>query len=792
MSISLLLESYFEHPFYLIGIPLIFLILLFLFSFKKTRAEDRAHLHKLRRMRILLFITRFLILSLLFIALASPYGYDELFKSGDPRVTILTDNSSSFNLYDRSMSTTIAEALKKVVKVKAHTIGQPYKSPLADDASVYLDKGGSVLLISDGQNNAGASLGDLALTASNLNITINALHLEPVESDYAIEILGPSKITVGVEALFTITVTGTKPTAHGIKVYLDDELIADETTDQDITFYRTFTDGYHTIKAVLNEDDYFLQNNEYYKTIKVVDKPPIAFVSSKESPLLSILEQAYAVAQPSTISNLEEAYALVINDLTIDQLQGSVSTLSDFVSEGNGLVVFGGSQSFDRGNYENSVFESILPVHVGSAEKEEGSSSIVIVIDVSGSTSQAYSSGGLAADVEKALAISILEDIKKDFAVGVVAFDTEHYTVSPLDMLHKKDISLLKNQIASLTPHGGTLIGVGLAQAIELLKSGPGSKNIILISDGNTQQRDQAYAAAAYAAEQHIKIYTIGVGEQTNEIIMKDIATIGEGTYFQASQKNKLKLLFGDPEGETTTDTYGVVIFDENHFITEHLNILASLYGINEAVPRPSGKLLVITDKGDPLIVAGRYGLGRVVVILTDDGSVYAGELLNNINARLLIRALNWAVGDPERKKETFVTIPDTFAGEQATILTKSSGPPSLEGVTFSRVDNDLYSATIPATTTGFVTLLGVTFAVNHEQEYNPIGISPELSNLVSSTGGTFFDPDDIRSMTTEIKRQSKQSLFDKDSYGWIFVLEALFLFLIELYVRKIMQYKHI
>jgi hypothetical protein len=53
---------------------------------------------------------------------------------------------------------------------------------------------------------------------------------------------------------------------------------------------------------------------------------------------------------------------------------------------GTGLVVIGGFDSYDRGGYQGTQLESILPVKVGKPKRELGDNSLIFVIQVSGST----------------------------------------------------------------------------------------------------------------------------------------------------------------------------------------------------------------------------------------------------------------------------------------------------------------------------------------------------------------------------------------------------------------------
>ena len=66
----------------------------------------------------------------------------------------------------------------------------------------------------------------------------------------------------------------------------------------------------------------------------------------------------------------------------------NADTLRNYVGNGGGLVVVGGESSYDKGAYNNSPVEAILPI-ISRAGEFKGGRNIVILIDSSGSTSLA-------------------------------------------------------------------------------------------------------------------------------------------------------------------------------------------------------------------------------------------------------------------------------------------------------------------------------------------------------------------------------------------------------------------
>ncbi|MBI2071350.1 MAG: VWA domain-containing protein, partial [Elusimicrobia bacterium] len=160
----------------------------------------------------------------------------------------------------------------------------------------------------------------------------------------------------------------------------------------------------------------------------------------------------------------------------------------------------------------------------------------------------------------------------------------------------------LEDRIASLKDGGGTLIGIGLIKAISLLDVVTGSKNIILISDGKTQAGGVAEEAAKAASNAGIRIYTVGVGPITNEEFMTRIADITNGIYFRATERSRLKLLFGKPEDQPPAGgQLGLAILNSNHFITENLELNARVYGYNAVAPKTTGRQFPASSFNDSI-----------------------------------------------------------------------------------------------------------------------------------------------------------------------------------------------
>ena len=215
------------------------------------------------------------------------------------------------------------------------------------------------------------------------------------------------------------------------------------------------------------------------------------------------------------------------------------------------LLIFAIARPQSSSNWEESTTEGI---------------DIVLAMDVSGSM--------LALDLKpdrleasKNVAIDFISKRKND-RVGLVIFAGESFTQCPLTTDHNVLINLFKD-VKSGIVDDGTAIGMGLATAVNRLKSSEAvSKVIILLTDGiNNSGMIPPITAAEIAQKFGIRVYTIGVGTEgfapypfqtpfgiqyqdvevkIDEKTLQDIASLTEGKYFRATNNNSLKNIYKD------------------------------------------------------------------------------------------------------------------------------------------------------------------------------------------------------------------------------------------------------
>jgi len=192
---------------------------------------------------------------------------------------------------------------------------------------------------------------------------------------------------------------------------------------------------------------------------------------------------------------------------------------------------------------------------------------IVLSLDISGSMlAEDFKPNRLEA--AKKVAQEFIEGRQTD-RIGLVIFAGESFTQCPLTT----DQNVLKEQLKNVRRGllvEGTAIGMGLATAVERLRSSKTTtKIIILLTDGvNNSGLIDPITALEIAKAYKIRVYTIGVGAmgtalspvpdqfgnmqmrqvpvQIDEPLMKRISRETGGKYFRATDNNSLSKVYRD------------------------------------------------------------------------------------------------------------------------------------------------------------------------------------------------------------------------------------------------------
>jgi len=804
LALEIVLPFKIEHPQYLLAaIPL---IILAIYLLKRKAAKFRSKLDEIqfekqsRSLRRFLILSRTLLIILLLIALSSPFSTKERTITGDYSLTILSEESTSMQLFEEGLAEQVRGRVINSIPAKIEQIAYGNDSSIAEGLLNHMQGDDNIFLVTDGNTNGEKSLDDIILLAKSLNSTISLLEMSPIKDDTSLRLEGEPEILFGTDYTYYIDVQQVgSPRPYTVELYVDGELIYQTSGLGPASFEHTpqklLLDGFHQIEArLVIQNDYFRENNQFFKVVRVYPKPDVLLVTlNEDSKYERLLQNIYTLAIRKSIpADLSQFGAIILDDIPGALLSPDIDKLSSYVSDGNGLLVSGGPNSYDRGGYKDSLLETLLPVVVGVAGKEESEQDInvVLVIDISGSSTFSFAGdkGSSKISIQKAQALDILGQLGDDVRVGAVAFDSNGYYLTT-SLLPKFEQQGLNDSIVNIKadPKAGTVIYEGLDKADLLLREAKGSKNIILISDGIVSRgvSQSTLTKVISLANRGVRIYPVGIGEDTDVEFMKRLAYDGKGVFFQPKETQKLALLFKKDDSSQELAGNELLVLNSNDFITQNLELQGTISGFNQVAPKPTGRPLVITNRIYPVVTTWRFGLGRVVSIATSP-DIWAGSLLSKKNSELLTRSLNWAIGDPSRVKEFDVKTTDTYINKGTDIVVISENPVSKEGMTFAKVGSKAYRARFVPKTAGFQDFFGGKAAVNYPEEYYAIGLNPKLPTLASITGGKTFTLANSSQLIDFVKETSKRRKTDFTYFRWPFIVASLIIFLIEILVRRI------
>ena len=171
-----------------------------------------------------------------------------------------------------------------------------------------------------------------------------------------------------------------------------------------------------------------------------------------------------------------------------------------------------------------------------------------LVCDVSGSMNSTVSSGETKLQAAQAAGHTVISttqswaknDPDHNYGIGIVQFSDNAKTVSVPHI----DYRYLDECMDIIKDGGGTSIYAGIDTGIAQLEAvDANNKVMILMTDGQDYNTSKARKSAEDAAQKGIKIYTIGFGNDVDEVILQDIAEITGGEYRFADTENIMGII---------------------------------------------------------------------------------------------------------------------------------------------------------------------------------------------------------------------------------------------------------
>jgi Ca-activated chloride channel family protein len=504
----------------------------------------------------------------------------------------------------------------------------------------------SIVMLTDGNQTAGDALRAALRSRAPISTIPLATRSEPEVQVSSVKL--PAQVRQGEPFFVEVVVDSNHDDEGVIQVFRGPHQVVSEKRplkkgENRFRFQQTVTSerlAEYSVRVSGLKSDTLIDNNADEGLVFASGKPRVLIVDSDPKlirELAAALEQEDIqvdvrppTGMPETLADIQNYEMLILSNVPATALtQRQMEVARTYVQDlGGGFAMLGGEQSFGLGGYYKSVLEDILPVRSDfEKEKEKPSLAMALVIDKSGSMS------GDKIEMAKSAARSAVELLGNSDHVGVIAFDGDTFTIAEMQSAANKE--QISGEIARIDASGGTTMYPAMEQAYEALKSTPAKiKHMIVLTDGVSSPGDFVGIANQMSSEK-ITCSTVAVGTDCDTDLLEEIAREGQGRYYLAEDPASIPQIFAK---ETVTASKSAI--DEQPFIPQvirsthtfsdiDLNSAPFLLGYVMTRPKPTCEVILATEKGDPLLVWWRYGLGMTVAFTSDAKSRWAAEWLS-------------------------------------------------------------------------------------------------------------------------------------------------------------------
>lgn len=252
-----------------------------------------------------------------------------------------------------------------------------------------------------------------------------------------------------------------------------------------------------------------------------------------------------------------------------------------FYCRKNSLKIIFPTTQFFSSKYRFDILEFLVvlflfialasPVKIKIINTHKKGYDIVMVLDTSGSMAEANK-----LQDAKAIIADFAKKRKTD-RLGLVIFGNIAYIASPLTFDKKKFNEILKRVDVAIAG-GKTAIYDGLFLSSTLFNNQK-KKIMILLTDGmDNMSMTPLNVVLQTLKEKHIKVYTIGLGNDVNSAVLKKIAKSTGGKFFLAYSKNDLKKVYDAINQNEKIDIKGSILIDKKYYFEYPLLIAILLF----------------------------------------------------------------------------------------------------------------------------------------------------------------------------------------------------------------------
>ncbi|MDK2787307.1 MAG: hypothetical protein PWP07_532 [Epulopiscium sp.] len=686
-----------------------------------------------------------------------------------------------------------------------------------------------IVLISDGQENLGDALSQAKILAGQ-NIKVDVVPVQKSVSDEVqiTDLTLPQYLNLHQEFSVQIRVDSLVDTQGILKIYNGKNLV--ETQKVNIRKGQNrfaFSDkaeegGGRIYRVELEADkDSMNENNVAYGYTNVEDIPHLLLIEKDHSgeEIRKLLEgtkvEINAIEpylSPTQMDELSQYDGVILANISGDDLDEKfLGNLEYYVSHlGGGVVVTGGENAYALGNYFDTPLETILPVEMELKDKNNiPDMGLMIVTDRSGSMEEApYGISKL--ELAKEAAIRAAEVLHSFDQIGVIAFDDMPQEIVKFQKIDN-NLESIKNDIASISPGGGTSIIPALRKAYETLYSADTKvKHIILLTDGQAERSGYSELLGQMKAS-GITLSTVAVGRSSDTVLLEELAQNGGGRYYYTDEFSDLPKIFMKETmmaGKTyiNTETFYPKVTGISPILKD-IEELAPLHGYISTTPKNRAEVILKSEKDDPVLAVWRYGLGKTAVWTSDVHNQWSADWLSSDSGVRIIRnMISWVLRKPmsdtikvegkvigdqielsaevqnsdlTEEIEVNVVKPDLT---QETLVLKPTAPGKYTG-RFDGNDLGAYMLNFQINRNGETESIHTGINISYSSEYDIRKITAEttlLSKIAQLTGGK------ILTDAKEVFKPIEDSIYGKKDITEILLILSLLLYLLDIAYRRV------
>ena len=526
-----------------------------------------------------------------------------------------------------------------------------------------------IVLLSDG-NDTESGAGETArrLAASGLEV-----YTVPLRNPRRPEVLAeslevPVRVRNGEPFDATARIRSNAATTATVKLYQNQFLVnqAELTLKpgENVAPFRNLKTGESFARyeiEVVPAQDTLLENNRAQSTVSSRGEPRVLIVDRDKDKIMPLADALRAekitvetrgpAGLPKTIEDLQGFDLFILSDVGALRLTGGqMETWQAWVRDfGGGFAMLGGEESFGVGGYFRTPVEQMLPVRVEHEDRQETPTvALLVVLDRSGSMA-AQVSGQTKISLADQGAVHALNVLQPKDLFGVFAVDTQVHSIVPL--ARPENRAALEQKITGINSGGGGIyIYTSLAEAFAALRDVSAKiKHVILFSDAADAEEKASgempdgakasgnsfdLATAMLASRITTSVVALGAETDKDTEFLRQLAERGGGRFYLTSDALTLPQIFSTETMKVTQSSLVeepfLAVPAARSPIIDGIDWPQSplLLGYNATKPKPTAGILLVTERGEPLLATWRYGLGQTAAFTSDAKARWASEWL--------------------------------------------------------------------------------------------------------------------------------------------------------------------